>query len=49
VLKKNPDLRWDDAVRMVLGKTVGDVRAEKQKVKEASGNFTQDEEDNGEE
>jgi hypothetical protein len=40
VLKKYPDLRWDDAVRIVLDETLDHVRAKKQKAKEKSGDFT---------
>ena len=41
ILKKHPDLRWDDALKIVLDKTQLDaVRAEKQKAKKKSGDFT---------
>ena len=41
VLKKHADLRWDDAVRLVLDGTQLDrVRAEKEKAKKKSGDFT---------
>jgi hypothetical protein len=41
ILAKHNDLRWDDAVRLVLDKTQLDhVRAEKQKAKRESGDFT---------
>ena len=41
ILAKHEDLRWDDAVRLVLDKTQLDrVRAEKQKAKRESGDFT---------
>jgi hypothetical protein len=49
VLEKHPDLRWDDAIQIVLNETQLDhVRAEKQKAKKKSGDFTDDddEEDN---
>ena len=48
ILKKHPDLRWDDALNIVLDKTQLDaVRAEKQKAKSKSGDFTEtDDEDN---
>jgi hypothetical protein len=46
MLKKHPDLRWDDAIQIVLDKTRLDhVRAKKQKAKKKSGDFTDDEED----
>jgi hypothetical protein len=40
ILKDNPDLRWDDAVRIVLGDTIDDIQANKQKAKKAAGDFT---------
>ena len=44
VLDKHADLRWDDAVQIVLDKTQLDrVRTEKQKAKKKSGDFTDDE------
>jgi Topoisomerase 6 subunit A/Spo11, Toprim domain len=44
ILKKHPDLRWDDALKIVLDATQLDaVRAEKQKAKKKSGDFTDDE------
>jgi Topoisomerase 6 subunit A/Spo11, Toprim domain len=49
-LKKHPDLRWDDALKILLDGTQLDVvRAEKQKAKRKSGDFTDaddDEKDN---
>jgi Topoisomerase 6 subunit A/Spo11, Toprim domain len=47
IVKKHPDLRWDDAIQIVLDKTRLDaVRAEKQKAKRKSGDFTEtDDED----
>jgi hypothetical protein len=46
ILKKHPDLRWDDALKIVLDKTQLDaVRAEKQKAKKKSGDFTGDDDD----
>jgi hypothetical protein len=46
VLDKHNDLRWDDAVQIVLDKTQLDrVRAEKQKAKKKSGDFTDADED----
>jgi hypothetical protein len=42
VLDRNNDLRWDDAIQIVLDKTQLDrVRAEKQKAKNKSGDFTE--------
>jgi hypothetical protein len=41
ILAKHADLRWDEAVRVVLDKTTLDrVREEKQKAKKKSGDFT---------
>ena len=41
VLEEHDDLRWDDAVQIVLDKTQLDrVRTEKQKAKKKSGDFT---------
>jgi hypothetical protein len=41
VLEKHPDLRWDDAIQIVLDKTQLDhVRAKKEKAKKKSGDFT---------
>jgi hypothetical protein len=52
VLNEHDDLRWDDAVQIVLDKTQLDrVRTEKQRAKKKSGDFTdtdEDEADNGE-
>jgi hypothetical protein len=46
MLKKHPDLRWDDAIQVVLDDTRLDhVRAEKQKAKKESGDFTDTEEE----
>jgi hypothetical protein len=46
MLKKHPDLRWDDAIQVVLDDTQLDhVRAEKQKAKKESGDFTDTDED----
>jgi hypothetical protein len=51
VLDESQDLRWDDAVRIVLGENIDDVRSEKQKAKRTSGDFTdaaeEDDEDDG--
>ena len=44
ILEEYPGLRWDDAVRIVLGDTINDIEADKQKVKKAAGDFTQDDE-----
>ncbi len=49
ILKKHPDLRWDDAIKLVLDNTQLDaVRAEKRKAKEESGDFTEADEDDEE-
>jgi hypothetical protein len=43
VLKRHPDLRWDDAIQIVLDKTQLDaVRTKKEKAKRKSGDFTDD-------
>jgi len=50
ILEQDQDIRWDDAVRIVLGDTIDDIREDKEKVKKAAGDFTQaddDEEDDG--
>jgi hypothetical protein len=49
ILTKHPDLRWDDALKIVLDeRQLAAVRAEKQKAKKKSGDFTDaDEEDEG--
>jgi hypothetical protein len=51
ILDESQDLRWDDAVRIVLGENIDDVRSEKQKTKRTSGDFTdaaeEDDEDDG--
>jgi hypothetical protein len=50
VLEKHPDLRWDDAIQIVLDDTqLGHVRAEKQKAAKKSGDFTDADEDDQEE
>jgi hypothetical protein len=41
ILTKHTDLRWDDAVQIVLDKTqLSEVRANKEKAKKKSGDFT---------
>ena len=46
ILNKHPDLRWDDAIQIVLDKRrLGQVRAEKQNAKRKSGDFTEADED----
>jgi hypothetical protein len=46
ILKEHPDLRWDDAIKIVLDKTQLDyVREEKQKARKKSGDFTDVDED----
>jgi hypothetical protein len=43
ILRKHDDLRWDDAVQIVLDRTQLDhVRAKKEKAKKTSGDFTGD-------
>ena len=43
ILAVHPDLRWDDAVQLVLDDTQLDrVRADKAKAKKKSGDFTSD-------
>jgi hypothetical protein len=49
VLDQHDDLRWDDAVQLVLDETQLDrVRTEKQKAKNKSGDFTDTDEDDSE-
>ena len=44
ILNKNPDLRWDDALEIVLDETQLDrVRSKKKKAKKKSGDFTESE------
>ena len=46
ILAKHGDLRWDDAIQIVLDETTLDrVREEKQKAKKKSGDFTGGDED----
>ena len=46
VLKRAPDLRWDDAVKIVLdNSSLDDVREKKQEDKRKSGDFTDDDDD----
>jgi hypothetical protein len=46
ILDKHNDLRWDDAIQIVLDETQLDrVRTEKQKAKKKSGDFTEVDED----
>jgi hypothetical protein len=48
VLGKHNDLRWDDAIQVVLDETHLDrARAEKQKAKKKSGDFTDADPDEG--
>ena len=48
ILDEHDDLRWDDAIQIVLDETQLDrVRAEKQKAKKKSGDFTDADEDDG--
>jgi hypothetical protein len=48
ILDEHGDLRWDDAVQIVLDKTQLDrVRTEKQKAKKKSGDFTDADDDEG--
>jgi hypothetical protein len=48
VLVKHDDLRWDDAIQIVLDKTrLHNVRAEKKKEKKKSGDFTDADDDAG--
>jgi hypothetical protein len=50
VLKRHPDLRWDDAIQVVLDKTQLDrVRQEKEKAKAKAGNFVAADNDDDEE
>ena len=50
VLDEHDDLRWDEGIHIVLDETQLDhVRAEKQKAKNKSGDFTNTDEDDDEE
>jgi len=40
ILTKQTKLRWDDAIKLVLGATLEEVQAKKQEAKEKSGDFT---------
>jgi len=44
ILTKQTKLRWDNAIKLVLGATLEEVQAKKQEAKKKSGDFT----DNGE-
>lgn len=47
-LKQHPELRWDDAIQIVLdGTQLDHVRAKKQKAKKKSGDFTDADEAEG--
>jgi hypothetical protein len=49
ILKKHDDLRWDDAVQVVLDRTQLDhVRGKKKKDKAKAGNFSADDDDSDE-
>jgi hypothetical protein len=45
ILEQHRHLRWDDAVRHVLGDTIDDIQEDKEKVKKAVGDFTQHDDD----
>jgi hypothetical protein len=48
VLAEHADLRWDDAIQVVLDATqLSRVRAEKKRAKKKSGDFTSDSDDDG--
>ena len=49
ILEQHQGLRWDDAVRSVLGDTIDDIQEDKEKVKNAAGDFTQTDDDDEEE
>src|SRR5262245_2985826 len=50
VLNEHPDLRWDDAIQIVLdGSALDHVREEKAKAKRKSGDFSGDDDDGGDE
>jgi hypothetical protein len=42
ILKDSPGLRWDDAIRIVLGEKPTRVQAAKAEVRKAAGDFTKD-------
>jgi hypothetical protein len=45
ILEQHQGLRWDDAVRNVLGATIDEIQEDKEKVKNATGNFTKPDDD----
>jgi len=45
ILTKQRNLRWDDAVKIMLGTKLEDIEAKKREAKEKSGDFTEFEED----
>jgi hypothetical protein len=45
IFNKNPDLRWDEALKIILGSSADDVREEKREAKKKSGDFSGDDED----
>ena len=50
VLKKHADLRWDEALKVVLDdKQLDHVRAEKKRARQESGDFTDDDDEENEE
>jgi hypothetical protein len=44
ILTKQTKLRWDDAIKLVLGATLEELQAKKQEAKEKSGDFTDSDE-----
>ena len=40
ILNEQTNLRWDDAIKLVLGATLEEVQGKKQEAKEKSGDFT---------
>jgi hypothetical protein len=48
ILDEDHSFRWDDAIQIVLGKEVDDVKTKKQEAKQKSGDFTEDLDDEDE-
>jgi hypothetical protein len=45
ILKASPTLRWDDAIERILGHSEEAIAQKKDRIKKATGDFTQDDED----
>jgi hypothetical protein len=49
IQEAHQELRWDDALKEILGDSLDDIRAEKQKAKKVAGDFTHVDEDDEDE